>query len=93
LPATGKPGGSSSTAQSPIPQASGRAIADIIVGGRHRHTSSSRQYAVTDGRIALGTVALINGAFVAVNRTGKVVGSFDTLAAAARSLPARENAA
>jgi len=48
------------------------------------------QHRVTiyDGRDAVGTVALTDGAFVAVTGTGEVVGSFDTLVAAARSLPA-----
>jgi hypothetical protein len=55
------------------------------------HTDHITQ-AVYDGRTALGTIELIDGAFVAVDSTGKVVGSFDTLKAAARSLPAREGA-
>ena len=56
-------------------------------------TSNPAQYHVTDGRTAIGTVELIDGAFVAVDSTGKTVGSFETLIAAARSLPAWEGAA
>jgi hypothetical protein len=51
-------------------------------------SSDSKQYTVTDGRTALGTVELISGAFVAIASTGEVVGSFNTLVAAARSFPA-----
>jgi hypothetical protein len=54
-------------------------------------TSAHTQY-VTDGRVALGTVELIDGRYVAVASTSEVVGSFDTLPAASRSLPTREGA-
>jgi hypothetical protein len=48
-------------------------------------TSNSKQYSVTDGRTALGTVELINGAFIAVNTTGQPLGTFATLKAAMAS--------
>lgn len=45
----------------------------------------NQTFAVTDGRDAVGTVAAINGVFVAINTTtSEVVGSFDTLTAVAR---------
>jgi hypothetical protein len=56
-------------------------------------TSDSRQYSVTDGRTTIGTVELIDGAFIAVDVTGKPVGTFKTLTAAVRAFPAREGAA
>jgi hypothetical protein len=40
---------------------------------------------VTDGRVACGTVDLINGAFVATDTSGAVVGRFPTLHQAMRA--------
>ena len=40
--------------------------------------------------IPQAAVELIGGAFVAVASSGEIVGSFNTLAAAVRSLPTRE---
>jgi hypothetical protein len=45
-------------------------------------TSNSKQYSVTDGRIALGTVELTGGAFIAVDTTGQTLGTFATVRAA-----------
>jgi hypothetical protein len=59
---------------------------------RSTEAPTAKLLSITDGRTTLGTVELINGAFVAVVSTDEIVGSFDTLAAAARSLPARESA-
>jgi hypothetical protein len=48
--------------------------------------------AVYDGRDAVGIVELIDGAFIAVDTTGEIVGSFRTLSQAVRAFPAREGA-
>jgi len=42
-------------------------------------------FSVTDGRVACGTVDLINGAFVATDTSGAVVGRFPTLHQAMRA--------
>jgi hypothetical protein len=52
--------------------------------------SDSKQYSVTDGRTALGTVELTSGAFVAVDSSGEIIGAFDTLIAAVPAFPVRE---
>jgi hypothetical protein len=50
-------------------------------------SSRPAQYSVsvTDGRDAVGTVKLIDGSHVAIDITGKVVGTFATLKAALAS--------
>ena len=65
----------------------GNALGNRIPSSR---TSNPRQYSVTDGRTTIGTVELIGSAFVTVDSTGEIVGSLNTLAAAARTFPARE---
>jgi len=46
---------------------------------------NSRQYAVTDGRTAIGTIELIDGRHVAIDATGQTLGTFATLKAAMAS--------
>jgi hypothetical protein len=65
-------------------------INSSLAPAQHRPRSCHIKQAVYDGRTALGTVELINDASIA--STGEVVGSFDTLVAAARSFPTREDA-
>jgi hypothetical protein len=43
--------------------------------------------AIYDGRDRIGSVEIVDGGFIAIGITGKVVGSFNTLIDAARSLP------
>jgi hypothetical protein len=48
-------------------------------------TGDIRHWAVTDGRVTIGTVNLDGaGAFVARNLAGKVIGKFDSLLLASR---------
>jgi hypothetical protein len=59
-----------------------------------RKTSSrsqaSRQYAITDGQIPVGTVEVIDGRYVTLDCNGTVVGRFQTLRLAALSFPGRD---
>jgi hypothetical protein len=48
---------------------------------------SRNQYAVCDGRTALGIVKLSDGIFTSVTAAGTVVGTFSTLREASRALP------
>jgi hypothetical protein len=48
-------------------------------------TSPPKQYAVSDGRDARGTVKLSGGVFTAVTIDGVIIGKFSTLKAAAAS--------
>jgi hypothetical protein len=68
----------------PRPRADAEAREENALGNRipSSRTSNSKQYSVTDGRIALGIVELIGGAFVAVDTTGQTLGTFATLRAA-----------
>jgi len=43
--------------------------------------------AVADGRIALGIIDKVDGAFVAVDGAGAIVGSFEDLCSAVRAFP------
>ena len=56
-----------------------------------RKTSSrsqvSLQYAITDGRISVGTVEVIEGCYVAFAPDGSVIGRFQTLRLAVFALP------
>jgi hypothetical protein len=45
------------------------------------------QYAVTDGRLAVGTVEVIDGRFVAFGLDGNIIGRFRELKPAVRALP------
>jgi hypothetical protein len=50
--------------------------------------SSSPYFSITDGRAACGTVEQSSTGFIACDITGRIVGTFPTLTAATRSLPA-----
>jgi hypothetical protein len=50
-------------------------------------TADAKQYAVTSGRTALGSVKLTAAAFVAIDSDGKTVGRFRTLREAVRAFP------
>jgi hypothetical protein len=78
----GKRGAGSSTPQSPTPQASERK-ADKPHG---------RRVAVYDGHDWIGSVEIVDGGFIAISITGKVVGTFETLSTATRSLPVQGGA-
>jgi hypothetical protein len=43
-------------------------------------------FAVSDGRVALGTIDVIDGMFVATDINGIVIGKFTTLGEAARAI-------
>ena len=45
------------------------------------------QYAITDGRTAVGTVEIIDGYYVAFDCHGSIIGRFQTLRHAVRALP------
>jgi hypothetical protein len=60
----------------------GNALANRIPSSR---TSNPKQYSVTDGRTALGTIELIDGSHVAIDATGPTLGTFATLRAAMAS--------
>jgi hypothetical protein len=49
--------------------------------------------AVADGRIALGIIDKVDGAFVAVDGVGAIVGSFEDLRSAVRAFPGVSSAA
>jgi len=49
--------------------------------------------AVADGRIALGIIDKVDGAFVAVDGAGAIVGSFEDLRSAVRAFPYVSSAA
>jgi hypothetical protein len=42
-------------------------------------------FSVTDGRVALGTIDVVDGAFVALDINGAVVGQYPTLRQAVRA--------
>lgn len=44
-------------------------------------------FSVTDGRVACGTVDVVDGAFIALDINGAVVGRFPPLRQAVRALP------
>ena len=44
-------------------------------------TTNPKQYAVTDGRVTIGAIALIDGRHVATDATGQTLGTFATLEA------------
>jgi hypothetical protein len=55
-----------------------------------KHAPSSRtpkitQYAVTDGRVTIGAIALIDGRHIAIDAIGQTLGAFATLKAAVAS--------
>jgi len=47
-----------------------------------------RQYAVTDGRLAVGTIEIVDGFFIALDIDGNIIGKFGTLTLPVRALPA-----
>jgi hypothetical protein len=54
-------------------------------------TGDIRHWAITDGRTAIGTVDLADdGAFIARDLAGKVVGRFDSLLLASRAFELME---
>jgi hypothetical protein len=63
------------------------AIADRDASSSLEHPHS--QYAVTDGRPAIGTVEIVDGHFIALDVDGNIVGKFGTLMLAVRVLPGR----
>jgi len=50
-----------------------------------RENPTSQTFAVTDGRIALGTVEVIDRIYLATDTTGAEIGRFDSLREAARA--------
>jgi hypothetical protein len=62
--------------------------------GQHRPSkppaNRKQHFAVTSGRTALGVVEQNGERFTAIDINGTTIGTFDTLRAAARALPAEE---
>jgi hypothetical protein len=63
----------------------------VVQSQKHRSFSASpnsvqAHFSVSDGRTTVGTVQVIDGAFVATDINGKFFGTFSSLRAAARAL-------
>jgi hypothetical protein len=58
-----------------------------------REHPTSRTFAVTDGRLSIGKIELVDGFFTTIDIDGVIVGIFDTLRAASRAFPEREGTA
>jgi hypothetical protein len=75
--------------------AAGREISFQQNGSPNSETADATQaqtsYAVTSGRVALGSITLTAAGFVAIDSDGKTVGRFRTLREAMRAFP-RERA-
>jgi hypothetical protein len=69
----------------------GGARGDVAIENRTFSTlpELSNQYAITDGRDAVGTVVLRGDYYVAVDPDGRVIGRFRDLKIAVRALPGR----
>jgi hypothetical protein len=57
---------------------------DVLKPKPHR----SQTLAVTDGRIAVGAVEVLDNIFIATDVYGEIIGTFSTLREATRALPA-----